>query len=439
MELAIGLVIGLAVGVVIGVLIARAFRGGEAVRLSTQLDDRTARLADAEKRLSDQETALREAREARAALEARFAELKDARDALENSFKALAGEVLKQNSDLFLGQARREMQNLLNQAEGSFEKRREAIEKVVRPLSESLVRYEQQLKAVEKDRTDAYGGLRNLMDVLARNHEALKKETGNLTMALRNPQVQGRWGELTLRRTAELAGMSQYCDFAEQVHFAGEGGAGKPDMIVRLPSERVIVVDSKAPLQAYVDAVNAPSGEERDAKLKAHASKVRDHMRLLSRKSYQSQFDRTPEFTVMFLPGENFFSAALRADPALLEDAMKQGIVLATPTTLIALLHAVAQGWREAQVAANAVKISEMGRELYDRMAIFIEHFDKVGNHLAQAARTYNQAVGSLEARLRPSVLRLKELGATTAADIAEAGRVSESIRLPAPEEPDAS
>ena len=398
----IGLVIGLAVGFVIGFLITRARESADIVRLRTRLEER--------------EHASQE----------KVAELKDFHVQVEQSFKALAGDVLKSNSESFMDAARRQMEALIKQADGD-------IEKTLQPVSDALKRYEENLKAIEKDRTGTYSALRTQVTGLARAQADLQKETGNLINALRNPQTQGRWGEFTLRRTAELAGMSKYCDFTEQLSVEGDDGRQRPDMVVHLPAGRAIVVDSKAPLNAYVDGINAATEEERAAKFREHAAKVREHMRKLARRRYTQQFEKAPEFTVLFLPGENFFAAAVMEDPALIEDAIRQSIIPATPTTLVALLQVVAQGWREAQLETNARKISEVGGQLFDRISTFVEHLKNVGTHIERATRAYNQATGSFDTRLRPAAQRIKELGATGAGDLPELKPVTESARLPAP------
>jgi len=406
------------IGVLIGLL--RAGDGAEAVRLRTRLEDREARAGELQASLAEKERLLQEVTSEKSRLdgdrrvvEEKVKELQDLHGRLEQTFKVLAGETLKSNSESLIGLARREF------------------ERAVQPVTDTLKRYEDGLRAIEKSRTEAYGGLNAQLEAIARQYGVLETETGKLVTALRNPSVQGRWGELTLRRTAELAGMSEYCDFTEQVSTTGEGARLRPDMVVHLPGEREIVVDSKAPLSAYVDAVNSQTEAERRVKLKEHASKVREHVRALSGKDYASQFARAPEFTVLFLPGENFFAAAARQDPGLIEDAMKRGIIVATPTTLIALLLAVAHGWRQARLEENARQISEAGRELFDRMGKFVEHLRGLGVRLEQAGRSYNQAVGSFDTRLRPAAQRIKELGATGANDLPALPPIGEAIRRP--------
>ena len=416
METIIGVAIGLAVGLVIGWLVARA--GGGTARLAAQVEDRDARVAELQAELAEKERRFQAVVEEKSKLdgdrrvvEEKLVELRDLHGRFEQTFKVLAGETLKANSESLTGLARREF------------------EKAVQPVSATLQRYEEGLRAVEKSRTEAYGGLNAQLKGIARQYDLLGKETGNLTNALRHSQVQGQWGEFTLKNTVELAGMSEYCDFTEQVSMSVEGGRLRPDMVVRLPAGREIVVDAKAPLNAYLDAMSAQTDAERQAKFKEHAAKVRDHVRRLAGKDYASQFAQAPEFTVLFLPAENFFSAAALGDRGLIEDAMKRGIILASPTTLVALLLAVAHGWRQAQLEENARKISEAGRELFERLSVFAAHLRNVGAHLERAGKSYNEAVGSFDARLRPAAQRIKELGATGGKDVPELPPVEGAAR----------
>ncbi|HKI68644.1 MAG TPA: DNA recombination protein RmuC, partial [Verrucomicrobiae bacterium] len=317
-----------------------------------------------------------------------------------------------------------------------LETREQAIKGLVNPLIETLKRYETQIQEMEKNRQNAYGSLEEQLRNLANVNQQLQKETGTLANTLKGgPAVRGRWGEMTLRRVAELAGMSEHCDFTEQESFESDNGRQRPDMIVHLPNGRDIAVDAKAPLQAFLDAAAATTEEERAARLARHAQLVRERMKELSAKAYWDQFDPAPEIVVLFLPGESFFSAALEQDRTLLEDGMQKHVVIATPTTLIALLRAVAFGWRQEKIEQNAREISALGKELYDRVRTFLGYFENVGATLRRATENYNRAVGSLESRVLPSVRKFKELGAATGNPIPEIDPVDETTReLNAPE-----
>jgi DNA recombination protein RmuC len=375
-------------------------------------------------------------KEAQASLEEQKRLLDEARQKLADTFNALAADALKSNNQAFLALARSTFETIQAQAKGDLETRQKAVEGLVNPLREALNRYEKQILEMEKTRQSAYGALDEHLRTLAAANQQLQKETTTLSNALKTPlKVRGRWGELQLQRVVELAGMSEHCDFTQQETLTGETGRQRPDMIVNLPGNRRIAVDAKVPLQAFWDAANAESEEERADRMSHHAKLVREHMNQLAARSYWESLDSQTELVVLFLPGESFFAAALEQDRTLIEDGMEKRVILATPTTLIALLRAVAYGWRQEQVARNAQEISELGKQLYDRIRTFVAHFEGVGSALHRSIENYNKAVGSLESRVLPSARRFKELGAAPGDEITHVEPVDETPRaLAAPE-----
>ncbi|MGQ0811024.1 MAG: DNA recombination protein RmuC [Nitrospiraceae bacterium] len=340
--------------------------------------------------------------------------LMQARQELVESFQALSGEALKQNNQAFLDLAKTSFETLRAEAKGDLAQRQQAIDELVKPLHESLKRYEDQVHHLEQSRQSAYGGLDQHLKLLAESHQRLQQETGNLVKALRAPMVRGRWGEITLKRVAELAGMVAHCDFVEQEVIEREEGRLRPDMVVRLPGGRQIVVDAKTVLSAYLEAHESQDDTQRLDRLRRHAFQVRSRVDDLSLKAYWNQFDQAPEFVVLFLPGEQFLGAALDQDSTLIEDSFARGVVIATPTTLIALLRAVAYGWRQEQLNAHAEEAGRLGKDLYERMAVLTEHLNDVGQALSKSVLAYNRAVGSLETRVLPSARKFKELGITS-------------------------
>ncbi len=345
--------------------------------------------------------------------------LVQARQELHESFEALSGQALKQNNEAFLNLARTSFETLQAEARGELSQRQQAIGELVKPLEESLQRYREQLQQAELVRQREYGGLDQQLKFMAESHQRLQHETSNLVRALRAPAIRGRWGEMTLRRVAELAGMVMHCDFAEQDTVGSVEGLLRPDMVVYLPGSRQIVVDAKTVLAAYLDAYEAQDDQQRQAHLRRHADQVRARMDTLGVKAYWAQFNQTPEFVVLFLPGEQFLGAALEQDPTLIEDGFARGVVLATPATLMALLRAVAYGWKQEQLNEHAEQAGRLGKELYERVAVLTDHLNDIGQALRNSVGAYNKAVGSLESRVLPAARKFKDLGISSEKDIA--------------------
>lgn len=381
----------------------------------------TAKLAQSQTQLQEQQQATDE----------KLRLLNQARQQLIESFKVLSAEALQTNNETFLNLAQTKLGQFHTQSSSELLQRQQAIDGLVQPLRSSLTKVETYLQDLERNRISAYSQLSEQITQLATGQLQLQTETSNLTKALRAPNVRGRWGEIQLKRVVEIAGMIEHCDFIQQVNVANS--ALRPDMVVQLPQQRRIVIDAKAPLAAYLEALDATDETLRLTKLKEHAQQVRRHVQQLGQKAYWDQFQSSPEFVVLFLPGEIFFSAALEQDPSLIEAGIAQRVILATPTTLIALLKAVAYGWQQNAVTENAQQICNLGRELYERIRVFTGHLQKMRRGLDTTIDTFNKAVGSLESRVLVSARKFKTLGAGTGDDL----NIIEPIdRLPRPIQP---
>lgn len=355
--------------------------------------------------------------------------MEENRQQLEKNFQALSAQALAANNQNFLDLAKSTLGSFQQQAKGDLEARQQAIGQLVAPLKESLHKVDDKIEQLEQSRSGAYARLDEQLKSLLNSQVKLESETGNLVRALRTPAVRGRWGEIQLRKVVEMAGMVNYCDFVEQE--TADSGRLRPDMIIKLPNGRNIIVDSKAPLQAYLESLEATDDSQRTACLTHHARQIRNHLQKLSAKNYWEQFQPTPEFVVLFLPGETFFSAALAQDPTLIEAGVNQKVLLATPTTLIALLRSVAYGWRQEKLSENAEAISQLGREMYDRLATLNQHFTSMGKNLERAVDSYNKGMASLDSRVLISARKFKELGAGSSKEIEAVEQIDKLPRSP--------
>ena len=361
----------------------------------------------------------------------------DARASLKDEFKALSADALSATSRSFLELANENLEKIHERAQGDLDARRKAVDTLVQPIVESLVKVDGKLGEIELERERAYSALNEQLRGLVETHlPMLHAETAKLVQSLRQPAARGRWGEMQLRRVVEVAGMLEHCDFLEQQWGEGEDGRTRPDLVVKLPGGRQIVVDSKAPLTAYLDAHDAADDAARAAHLKRHAQLVRSHMTALGRKAYWETFSPSPELVVMFLPGEMLYSAALQSDPELIEAGANERVLIATPTTLIALLRAVALGWREEALARNAEEVAELGKQLYERIGKLASHWTDVGSKLEKTVAAYNASVGTLEGRVLVTARRFKELGVATEGGEIEAPEPVDTVprALQAPE-----
>ncbi|MBZ0168827.1 DNA recombination protein RmuC [Candidatus Methylomirabilis lanthanidiphila] len=447
LTLALGLWIGAALGWAIGV--ARTKAG-----VSARLREHEARTAAAEARVEEvrQQLAsakndfeilrenLRQAEMAAAAAEARVNEiernlaeqrtlLEEAKARLSDTFKSLAAEALAGNNAGFLVLAEEKFKALKDEAAVDLESRRKAIETMIQPLGETLVAYQQETKALEDKRLREYSTVGEQLRAVALGQATLQSETAKLVNALRSPQVRGRWGEIALRKTAELAGMSPHCDFVEQASVTTGEGRVRPDMVVKLPAGREVVVDAKVPLGGFLEALEAKTEEDRDTALLKHAAQVNQHVVKLASKEYWDQFASAPEFVVLFIPNDSFLAAAAEKDPVLVESALSKKVVIATPATFIALLRAIAYGWRQELLTENAQRISVLGQELADRMATLAEHLVRVGGAIGKTVDSYNAAVASFENRVFPTARKFQALGAGGKKEIQELQPIDQKPR----------
>ncbi|HEV2401132.1 MAG TPA: DNA recombination protein RmuC [Candidatus Sulfotelmatobacter sp.] len=440
MELGITGAIGLLFGTVLAWLALRSWTAALQAQLSLREKELAGAKTDLARLLEDQRQLLESRARLESALESERKTSNEkielltktserAAEDLQNAFKALAADALKSNNSSFLQIAQETLKRFQVQAQGDLDARQKAVADLVTPVQESLSRVDSQIQQMEKERIDAYGGLRQQVESLISTQKELQSQTGNLVRALRTPNVRGRWGEIQLRRVVEIAGMLPYCDFTEQETITGDSGRLRPDLVVKLPGDKRVVVDAKTPLQAFLDAFETTDEEVRRTCLSNHARQVRDHINTLAGKKYWEQFEATPEFVVMFLPGETFFSAALEQDAGLIEHGVLNKVIPASPTTLIALLKAINYGWNQEKLAHNAHEISVLGKELHERLRKLAAHITSVGTNLDRAVEAYNQAVGSLESRVLVSARKFAELGTSVPEEIAPVEPIETTAR----------
>lgn len=400
----------------------------EQVKAIPELKEQVQSISPLRSRVTELETLL--SQERKASVE-KLGVLEEARTNLSNEFKALSAQALRSNNEQFLSLARTTLEKFQEGAKGELEKKELAIAELVRPVRESLDKVDRKVQDLEAKREGAYQGLQQQIELLLKTQHELRSETGNLVKALRSPGARGRWGELQLKRVVEMAGMVEHCDFEQQTSVTTEDGMQRPDLVVRLPAGRSILVDAKTPLDGYLKAMDTHDEALKRSFIGEHTRQIRAHMAALGRKAYWERFSPAPEFIILFLPAESFFSAALEHDPGLIEAGLKEKVLLATPTTLIALLRAVAYGWRQEKLAENAQEICDLGSELYKRLADLADHWTKVGKSLGSAVDSYNRAVGTLEARVFITARKFKELKASPEKlEIEELAPVDQSPRL---------
>ena len=411
MDLIIGLVVGILLGAVVVYFLISAAHG----KTKQQLAGVEAKY-EAELKAADDKLKL----------------LEEARDSLKDSFKALSADALSKNNESFIKLAEENLKKHQQSAKDDLEKRQQAITKTVEPVSQTLKAFSDRVNKIEERRIESEGGIKKELQKLSEMHLRLDQSTSSLVQALRAPQVRGQWGEMHLRRTVEMAGMINYCDFEEQSSVeTEEGQRQRPDMLIRLPNERRVVVDSKVPIAAYLDALETDSIEVQSERMQAHARHLRTHIKDLSTKAYWSQFENAPEFVVLFVPNEAIFSAALEEDPSLIELGVENKVILATPTTLIALLKGVAYGWQQEAITREAKEIASLGKEIYDRLSVVIGHFVKLGKSIDQSVGNYNKAMNSVDSRLMVTARKFESLESASSEQLPDINQIEKRPNLP--------
>jgi DNA recombination protein RmuC len=430
--------LGLALGLLVAVVVwsfARAAMAQNEAHLATGEASQARLQQDLSTSQQERARLAAELEAERRATTGKLALLQDAEIKLREAFSALSSEALRQNNQSFLALARTSLSEFQQSAKQDLDGRQKAIEDLVQPLKESLTQVDTKLQQVEQSRVGSHSALTEQLRSLHQAQQTLQSETGRLVQALRSPNVRGQWGELQLRRVVEAAGMIEYCDFDLKESVSVDGSRLTPDMVVRLPGGKNVVVDAKVPSSAYLDAMETEDQAARDGKLRDHARQVRDHVVKLSNKTYWAHFQPAPDLVIMFLPGETLLSAALQRDPGLLEFSLGRGVMLASPLTLMALLRAVAYGWQQEKVAKNAQEISDLGRQLYERIRVMAVHFEDVARGLTRSVESYNKAIGSLESRVLVTARRLKDKGVTAPEELPDLETIDHTPRpLGAPE-----
>lgn len=419
MELVIGLLIGIVVASAVAFVVGRQ-------RIETSRAEADRALAVAESKVGILESQIDGERRLSAQLRASWEE---ARDGMQGQFASLSAAALKQNSEQFLHLAQGRMDLAQQSQKGQLDNSVNSIEKLLAPIADQLTRYDEGVRQLESHRQSAYAGLMQQVQQLNDSQTKLQSETRRLVTALRAPATRGRWGEQQLKRVMEMAGMLEHCDFSEQVTTESESGRLRPDAVVHLSGGRTIVIDSKVPLEAFLDANDSTDESEQKTHLARHARQVRSHVESLAKKSYNEQFESSPEFVVAFIPGDTLLQAAFEQDPSLFEHSIERNVVLATPTNLIAILRSIAFSWQQESIAENAIKVQKAGRELYKRLGTFGKHFAKAGSRLGSAVDAYNDAVGSLERNVLPQARRFCDLGASGSDQLPEAEQIDSKPR----------